>query len=406
MPIMRIWLTVTTIVALYGSAVAEPGVVVVGPATSGNVAASDISTVKQAVAKAADAEVSDRAIDTACAADASCLAAAAAGARQIIALTLAPKFSSLAIGIVLVDVEGKEVITKRELTIKPNKIAKELGAEVKKLLAEAPIERAKALFADGNKHFNLGELEQALALYTRAYRIKPLPGFLFNIAQCHRKLGHFQDAITTYQSFLATHPDASNRAVVESLIKEAQEQLAAKQRADLDKAAEEGRREAERLAAEKARAEEDRKAKEAEAKAAGERRKAEEARIAAELEKTYNRHPARKWSIAFGAVGAGGLIAGGVFGLLTRTAQQSFRDAGCGDPETLVGETVFAKCLDDKDRGQRYAQLTNIFLIGGGVVLAASAVVFVIDPGNRERPDSPRAAVTVSPSSAQVVVRW
>lgn len=408
---MRALLTITTIIWLAGAAAAED-LVMVGPAVTGSVAAADVKAVKDAAERSTQSRASSRPFDVACAGDPNCLALAGTElkARRLVGITVAVAGRELAIGVVLFDVEGKEVVAKRELTIKPRKLAKELKPALDKFLADAPVERAKALFSEGNKAFNLGEFENALALYTRSYRIKPLPGFLFNIAQCHRKLGHFQEAVTTYQAFLATHPDASNRSVVEDLIKEAQDQLAASQKRALDKAAEEGRREAERLAAQTARAAEERKAREAEASAAAERRKAEEARIAGELEKTYDRHPARKWAIVMGGLGAGALITGGVLGLAARSAQQSFHDAGCGNPDVLVGEAAFASCLDDRDRGQRYAQLANIFLIGGGVGLAAATAVFLIDPGNRERPDKPRrmerVGVSITPSAAHVMVRW
>ena len=405
---MRAWLSLTVVACLTGSAAADSDTAVVGPALTGNVSASDAKAVKNAAARAAKAPAADRKLETACVADAGCLAGLGVElkVRRLIALTVAPAGRELAVTISLVDVEGKEVVAKRDVSVKARKLGKELEPAIAKFLADAPVERAKTLFSQGNQHFNLGEFEQALKLYTHAYRIKPLPGFLFNIAQCHRKLGHFQEAITTYQSFLVTHPDASNRSVVESLMKEAQEQLALHQKRALEQAAEEGKREAERRAAEVQRAAEERKAREAEANAAAERRKAEEARIEAELEKTYDRHPARKWTLVTGGLGAGLLITGGVFGLGARSSQQSFHDAGCGNPDVLIGEEPFQSCLADRDRGQRFAQLSNIFLIGGGVVVGASVVVFLIDPGNRERPTKPRATVNVSSSSAHLVVRW
>lgn len=43
---------------------------------------------------------------------------------------------------------------------------------------------ARALFADGQKAYDLGEFDRALTLYSDAYKLKALPGFLFNIAQC------------------------------------------------------------------------------------------------------------------------------------------------------------------------------------------------------------------------------
>jgi hypothetical protein len=55
---------------------------------------------------------------------------------------------------------------------------------------------AKARYEAGVKHFDLAEYEPALADFKEAYRQKSDPVFLYNIAQCHRKLGHTDDANT------------------------------------------------------------------------------------------------------------------------------------------------------------------------------------------------------------------
>lgn len=79
---------------------------------------------------------------------------------------------------------------------------------------------AKSHYATGLRHFNLSEYEQALLEFKEGYRSKADPVFLFNIGQCHRKLGHFDDAITFYRSYLREAPDAKNREEVEHRIGE------------------------------------------------------------------------------------------------------------------------------------------------------------------------------------------
>ncbi|HVV81872.1 MAG TPA: tetratricopeptide repeat protein [Kofleriaceae bacterium] len=91
---------------------------------------------------------------------------------------------------------------------------------------------AKKHFQRGEKLFNLGRFEEALAEYEAAYDRKPLPGFLYNIAQCHRNLGDYKQAIFGYRNYLRQVPDASNRDAVLALIDE----LEQKQH-DLDAAA-------------------------------------------------------------------------------------------------------------------------------------------------------------------------
>ena len=149
--------------------------------------------------------------------------------------------------------------------------------------------------------------------------------------------------------------------------------------------------------------EEERRAKEAEALAAVERRKTEQLVTERELVKVYNRHPTRTWTIVAAGVGAGALVTGAIFGVQSRRAQTEYDDGGCGDPQTLVDQNAYNHCLGLRDSGQRDALLANVLLIGGASVIAAAALVYVVDPGNVERP---RSQVVLSPRGAQWIVRW
>lgn len=86
--------------------------------------------------------------------------------------------------------------------------------------------RAKRLFRKATIRFNLGEYEAALELYRKAYTVKPLPGFLFNIGQCHYNLRNHREALSLYQRYLLLKPDAPNRADVEAQIRAAKKALA------------------------------------------------------------------------------------------------------------------------------------------------------------------------------------
>jgi tetratricopeptide (TPR) repeat protein len=83
---------------------------------------------------------------------------------------------------------------------------------------------ARAAFERGTKAYNLAEYGRALESYKEAYNIKADPALLFNIAQCHRLLGHTDEAIAIYRSYLREAPDAKNRADVEKRIEELQAQ--------------------------------------------------------------------------------------------------------------------------------------------------------------------------------------
>ena len=121
---------------------------------------------------------------------------------------------------------------------------------------------AKQHFEAGVSHFDLAEWEQALVEFKEAYRLKSDATFLYNIAQCHRKLGHVDDALTFYKTYLRRAPDAPNREEVERRILELEAEQQAKQ-------------------SRKASEEQEAKAA-AEAKVAAEAKAAAEARAAAE----------------------------------------------------------------------------------------------------------------------------
>ena len=102
-----------------------------------------------------------------------------------------------------------------------------LGFAASTAQADSIASRARMLFDRAETHFSLGEFTQALELYREAYRLKPLPGFLFNIAQCQRQLGQFAKAAYFYRAYLDKAPHAPNRSLVEDLVRECEAALAA-----------------------------------------------------------------------------------------------------------------------------------------------------------------------------------
>jgi tetratricopeptide (TPR) repeat protein len=85
----------------------------------------------------------------------------------------------------------------------------------------APAERqARELFQKAEMSFNLGRFADALADYQGAYEAKPLPAFLFNIAQCYRNLKNYERARFFYRRYLTLDPHSANRHLVEDLIAE------------------------------------------------------------------------------------------------------------------------------------------------------------------------------------------
>ena len=79
---------------------------------------------------------------------------------------------------------------------------------------------AKAHYDQGTVHFNLDEWPQAIEEFRAAYRAYPDAIFLYNIAQCYRKMGNPAEALSFYRKYLRERPDAPNRTEVEKRIDE------------------------------------------------------------------------------------------------------------------------------------------------------------------------------------------
>lgn len=78
--------------------------------------------------------------------------------------------------------------------------------------------------------FNLGSYDEAASQYEAAYRAVPDPALLFNIGQSYRLGGKPDKALIAYKSYLRTAPaNASNRAQVETRVRELEAQAAIKE---------------------------------------------------------------------------------------------------------------------------------------------------------------------------------
>ncbi|ATB35761.1 hypothetical protein CYFUS_001175 [Cystobacter fuscus] len=81
--------------------------------------------------------------------------------------------------------------------------------------------QARAKFLEGNAAYEQAQFQKALDAYVEAYRLLPLPGFLFNIAQCYRQLGQPEQAATFYRRYLAqSKQPPANAPLVRELIAE------------------------------------------------------------------------------------------------------------------------------------------------------------------------------------------
>jgi hypothetical protein len=99
------------------------------------------------------------------------------------------------------------------------------GRRARARAESAKKKKAKALFRKAEKAYNLAQFETALELYSKAYETLPMPGFLFNIGQCHRMLKNFEKAIFFYKGYLRGGRNIPNRKLVVELIRKAEAKL-------------------------------------------------------------------------------------------------------------------------------------------------------------------------------------
>lgn len=92
--------------------------------------------------------------------------------------------------------------------------------------SQAQRQRAVDLLREGNRLFEAGDYQGALARYQDAYALVPSPKVFFNVGQTQRALGRFVEGLESYERFLTEAKDASPALRLE----------AARRRAELDQA--------------------------------------------------------------------------------------------------------------------------------------------------------------------------
>lgn len=93
--------------------------------------------------------------------------------------------------------------------------------------ADDPATRAaKRHFERGEKLFAIGQFDEALDEYQKAFDARAIPDFLFNIGQCYRNLGDLAQAIFSFKKYLKLEPDAPNKDAVTKLIDELEDKRA------------------------------------------------------------------------------------------------------------------------------------------------------------------------------------
>jgi tetratricopeptide (TPR) repeat protein len=80
-------------------------------------------------------------------------------------------------------------------------------------------------FDDGEQYFQHGDYVHALTEYEAGYRLTRLPGFLINIAHCHRLSGDLRKARAFYRKYLLVAPTSPRKAEVEEIIRKLDQAL-------------------------------------------------------------------------------------------------------------------------------------------------------------------------------------
>jgi tetratricopeptide (TPR) repeat protein len=217
--------------------------------------------------------------------------------------------------------------------------------------------RAVKLFKESAELYKQGRFREAVDLLEEAHRLKPEPVLLYNLARAYEGLGDTTRALAAYQSYLAAEPGTPDKGAIETRIATLKRQL------------------------------EERRALEARGEAA-ERDQPSPSPSPAEP-----RSPSPlPWIVA--GVGAAGVGAGVVFGLLANSKHDDTANAESGLAATELQADA-----------ERFATIANVALVAGGVLCVGGVVWGVIDvagSGGEARPASSRVSLFFTPTSARL----
>lgn len=90
---------------------------------------------------------------------------------------------------------------------------------------------ARSLFAEGSRLYDLGDYDQAIQFFEKAYTLSGAPTLLLNIAQAYRLEGACAQAATLYRRFLEKVPNTPHRGELEARIDEMKSCAASPKRA-------------------------------------------------------------------------------------------------------------------------------------------------------------------------------
>jgi hypothetical protein len=98
------------------------------------------------------------------------------------------------------------------------------------LLASAPTrvhadkEASAVHYKEAKKKYNLGDFDEAIVLFKKAYDEHEAPAYLYNIAQAYRQIGNCKKALFFYERFLAEKPGSSQEDTIKGYVAALQEE--------------------------------------------------------------------------------------------------------------------------------------------------------------------------------------
>ncbi|MEP6864173.1 MAG: tetratricopeptide repeat protein [Deltaproteobacteria bacterium] len=85
---------------------------------------------------------------------------------------------------------------------------------------------AQEHLSQGNKLYRLRDFDKAIEEYKAGALKEDAPVFLYNLGQCYRQLGKYEDAIWHYERFLSrAQPTGDMRTAVEDFVKQMKSEL-------------------------------------------------------------------------------------------------------------------------------------------------------------------------------------
>lgn len=239
------------------------------------------------------------------------------------------------------------------------------------------------LAKEAEQLYKAGDYTKSAETLLRALEVKPVPKLLFNVARTYDKGGDEENALRFYQRFIDVGRDPG-------LLRKASQAVERLRASRAAREAEEKKRQKEQAEqAEKAR----RDGEAALAAAAAAQAAAREAVLKAKEERaSVPRGPPVLVAFAAVGLGAAGLGAGVVFGVLARDAKRDF-----DDEEELADKRMFMASA------KRQALFADVALGVGGV--AAAAAVYLFLHGGTEGA-TPRPSAALGAGGATIALAW